>query len=105
MRLRAPVSHDFIAHFLREGDVHQMIAVDVADLAFADGVFHTAKAVWFNRHAFPGGDDFCDVFLRAFDTHWESFFGPSALSGTSPIFRELQRKMEEAEWGPKLSPY
>ena len=29
MWLRTPGSHDLIAHFLREGDIHQMVAVNV----------------------------------------------------------------------------
>lgn len=69
MRLRAPGSDDLIAHFLREGDIYQLIAVDVTDLAFANYILHAAEAVRSGCHALPGCDGFCDAFLRAFDTH------------------------------------
>ena len=37
--------NDLIAHSLWEGDVHQVVAVDLADLAPADHVLYPAEAV------------------------------------------------------------
>ena len=36
MRLCASCGDDLIAHFLRKGDIHQLVAMEVPDLAFAE---------------------------------------------------------------------
>ena len=43
MRLGASRGDDFIAHLFREGDIHQRVAVDVADLTATDDVFQAAE--------------------------------------------------------------
>ena len=45
MRLCLPSRDDFVADFFREGNIHQRVAVDVTDLAFADAKFRAAETV------------------------------------------------------------
>jgi hypothetical protein len=45
MRLRAPGGDDLIAYLFRERDIHQVVAMDMPDLALPDSIFHAAKAM------------------------------------------------------------
>ena len=38
--------YNFLPNFCWEGDVHQVVAMNVADLPPADPVFYSAKPVW-----------------------------------------------------------
>jgi hypothetical protein len=42
-----------VPHSLREGNIHEMVSMNVPDLAFADHVFHATETMWLNRHTFP----------------------------------------------------
>src|SRR5690349_14967788 len=54
VRLCASCRNDLIAHFFREREIHQVVAVDVPDLTFANAILHAAKAMRLHRHTWPG---------------------------------------------------
>src|SRR5687767_8394892 len=79
VRLRSPRGYDLIAHLLREGNIHQLISMNMPDLSPADHILRTAEAMRLNRYTCPACDSFCDGRLRAFYAHLDSFPLPSFL--------------------------
>src|SRR5215207_7976171 len=78
MRLSAPCGNDLLAHFFGERDIHQMVAVNMPDLAFANHIFHAAAPVLANgaresmrlrSYPCPGGNRFRDACLCTLNTH------------------------------------
>src|ERR1700690_4310343 len=64
-----PGLDDLVTYLFREWDIHQIVTVDVPDLALADDVLQAAKPVRRGRHALPGFDCPADRFLRASYAH------------------------------------
>ena len=54
VRHRLPSGDDLIPHLFGERNIHQMIAMDMADLAPADPVLHPAKTMRMDFNMFPG---------------------------------------------------
>ena len=67
MRLGATGSDDFIPHFFRKGNIHESVAVDVAQLTFAQTIFRAAKAMRMCGHARPAQNGFMNFLSRAMD--------------------------------------
>lgn len=59
MALRASSGDPFLAFFLAARDVHNGVAVDMADLAFADNELRRPEATGLRGHTWPRGH-FCD---------------------------------------------
>ena len=45
MRLGELSIDDFLAYFFRKGNIHQMVSMNMSDLAFTDPIFQAAKAM------------------------------------------------------------
>src|SRR5215207_907805 len=69
MRLSAPCGNDLLAHLFGEGDIHQMVAVNMPDLAFANHIFHAAESMRLRSYPCPGGNRFRDACLCTLNTH------------------------------------
>jgi hypothetical protein len=54
MRSRISSRNDLIPYFLREGNIHQRVAVEMTDLACANTEFRAAETVWMGLDPFPG---------------------------------------------------
>jgi hypothetical protein len=53
MRFGATSSDNVIPHFSRKGNIHEMVAVDVAQLTFAETKFCASKAMRMRGHSWP----------------------------------------------------
>jgi hypothetical protein len=69
MRLGATSSDNVIPHLSRKGNIHEMVAVDVAQLTFAQTKFRPTKAMRMLRHTWPTQNGFMDFLSRAMDSH------------------------------------
>lgn len=69
MRFSATSCNQLIADFLREGDVHQAVAMHVADLSSPQAVFCASKAMRLGRDPRPALQSGIDSFFRSRDSH------------------------------------
>src|SRR5262245_56792239 len=65
MRLSATGGHQFIAHFGGEGDVHEIVVVDVTDFPGPEAVFRSSEPMGVSRDSFPPQRRFPNFFSSA----------------------------------------
>jgi hypothetical protein len=51
--LRPPTGDQFVAHLAGEGNIHQPVAMHMADLTFADAEFCPAESMRLRRYPWP----------------------------------------------------
>ena len=71
-------SHDLIPDLGGEGDIHQVVAVNMSNLAPAETVFCTAESMGMGRYTFPIGQRGRYSFERLLETyqnfHYKGYF-------------------------------
>ena len=61
--------NELVAHPGWEGDIHQVITVDVPKLTLAQSIFYAPKAMGMRTDAFPFQEDTCYPLPCAINTH------------------------------------
>ncbi len=61
--------YEFISDSFRKGDVHQVVAVHVADFTPSEAILRSAKAVWAGSHTRPAFYGVIDSFSSSRDWH------------------------------------
>ena len=69
MRLGVTSSDKVIPHLSWKGNIHEMVAMDVAQLTFAQTKFRPAKAMRVRRHPWPTQNGFMNLLSRAMGCH------------------------------------
>ena len=63
MRLGLTGRNHLIPHFCREGNIDQMITMDMPDFSAAQTILSPAEAMWLGGHPLPTEDGCRDFFL------------------------------------------
>jgi hypothetical protein len=66
-----------------KGDIHQVIAVDMAYLSTAEAILCTSKTMWMRLHTFPACGSNGNLFLRTLDGHCNSLLDKGTIAQVS----------------------